>query len=190
MLIASADFLTIYDNPLFDIEATLDENIVEIKTEDDMLVVTTESSSENTKKYMEIDGVEYTEGDYDVFQYVLDKDTYILHSYNRTLYHADGSSEKYTATDVKTNVERPEIVQKLYERLTSTDTRTVTLILNPGTENETSYSAATVKGERFVIVKPEGYSYFYTDEECKEEYTGGDDKTKDITLYSVPDEKE
>lgn len=77
-LVTSADVLSDYDYPTFDIETTLKETLVETKTEDGKLIVITEESPDTTKTDAEKSGYEYTEGDYVAYMYVLDENTGFL----------------------------------------------------------------------------------------------------------------
>ena len=181
--------MTSFENPVFNYAYTLKEQITETKTEDGKMIVTTELNSDDTKEVLENSGYEYTEGDYCRYEYTLDPDTCILYSSDGTLYHADGNSEEYGTMVVSTDAECPEMAQELYDRLTSTETRTVTIVLDPETEKETTYSSTAVKGDAVLNIMPEGYNHLYTDSECKEEFDGSSDKTKDIVLYSMPDEE-
>ena len=70
----------------------------------------------------------------------------------------------------------------MYYHMTDPDRRNVTLILDPGTENETVFKTTTLKDDRVRIYMPAGYQ-LYTDPECTTLYNGNTDHCEDLTLY-------
>lgn len=85
-------------------------------------------------------------------------------------------------------VENPE-VYKVDPRVTNAvnaeDHRTVTVIADPGTEQETVYTQTIAKGCRINIGFSAEHSSLFTDEACTQEFAGGADLNEDLTLYTI-----
>ena len=159
-----------------------EEEIVEVVPDGEKLIVKTRTSEQYYG--------EEIEGSYGEFIYEVDMQTlrYLGGSY--TVYAPDGTAAYKTASNVEYDVERPAQAQELFDRMNPKgDHRTVTIVAEPGTENETVYSVNTARGDSARIYYNLDYKAFYTDPECTQVYEGGADTTQDLTLYVTKEEK-
>ena len=61
----------------------------------------------------------------------------------------------------------------------------MTIILDPGTENERAFSADVPQGIPVYDILPGGYEALYTDENCTQVLEGYIDENEDVVVYSV-----
>lgn len=182
-------------NPLeeamvFSQELTLSEKLVEVKEDAGHLVLTTVVVPEKVRETMEYMHFEYTEGDSITYEYILDAGTLLYQQSNMTITGSDGSLIGSSHSTLTLDAQMPEPVQTLYDRLTAENQKDLTIVLNPGTEEEEAYHASFVDGELVMVVLPEGYTTFYTDAECTQVLGTCDGSAmigRDGTLYSVKD---
>ena len=99
--------------------------------------------------------------------------------------HADGTKEEPSTVTRYIRCPAAGSALALLERLSDKQNlRTITMILNPGTEKESSDSVLRTEGRRCNAYKPgrEDVEVF-KDSACTEPYTGGVDTNKDLTIY-------
>lgn len=119
-------------------------------------------------------------------EYVLDAKTHEIISIIGNYTYDDGTAFG-SVTDVIYDAEEPERVQTFLEYDNQTENlRSVTLVSNPGVENEKTESVQVPKG---VIVGfrydvDDGYDFhLYTDAACTENYDPYKDTDSDLTIY-------
>ena len=170
-----------YASLAFDPEVTLQEEIVDVQHSDGNIVIHTIMPKDKLEAQgPEADGMESMKVEYRVAG-----DDYRLLSAVQTNTFADGTTSSITVSAAY-NVERLEKAQELYDKLTQTeDVRTVTLVLDPGTPEEASYSVTVPKGgDRVAPIYPEEYgAELYLDAECTQVFDGATDYNTDMTLY-------
>lgn len=127
---------------------------------------------------------EYADGDFIINDYTLDSEKYALSEYKERCIHKDGSEDLLCEIAVTYDVQRPKIAQDMMERSNpETDFRTLTVVLDPNTEQEKGYSRKVKKGELFSISVPEGYE-FYKDEACTIVDSDEIDPNAHVLIYS------
>lgn len=167
--------------------ATEKESIEECIQEGDNLIITTALSTEDTKEVVEGYGVEYREGDIQKVVYTVDAKTYVLAEEASSLIRADGTVEDLGGIKVTFDPERPESADEMYRFLTESESKhTVTIVLDPDTEEEKTYSATLPTGTPVYEILPEGYEMIYADKECTEALENGIDQNEDVIVYSIP----
>ena len=159
-----------------------EEEIVEVVQDGEKLIVKT--------RYSEQDYGEETEEGYIEYIYEVDRQTLCQLGGSHTVYAPDGTATYKKDVYMEYDVERPAQAQELFDRMNpKEDYRTVTIVAEPGTENETVYSVNTARGDSARIYYNLDYKAFYTDPECTQVYEGGADTTQDLTLYVTKEEK-
>lgn len=169
-------------------ELTLSETLVEVKEDGDRLVLTTVVVPEKVQQTMEYFHFEYTEGDSITYEYILDAETLLYLEGNMTITGSDGTVVGSAHMTLTMDAQMPEQVETLYNRLTAENQKELTIILNPGTEQEEAYHTSFVDGDEVYVVLPEGYTTFYTDAECTQVLVSGEGSAfirHYGTLYSV-----
>ncbi|MDD6488257.1 MAG: hypothetical protein PUG48_00365 [Clostridia bacterium] len=173
-----------FKNIFMDEEKTAEEIILSSKKDGDKIYVETKSTEKNTASTLEFFGIGYKDGDYMKVDYVLDADTYIPLSVSEKIVSKDGTSYDFWKGVTEINTDKPEMAKDLYGYYTqTTDLRTVTIISDPNTSEEESFSVNVPKNIKVYPYIPEEYEGFYIDRECTQKYTGSADLAKDATFY-------
>ena len=179
------------DDPLaFNQELTMYEAIVKEKKDGDHILLTTEVLPEKVQETMEHFQLEYVEGDSITYEYTLDAKTLLLLQCDMSITDRNGSLISSMHSTLTMDAQMPEQVEALYSRLTNDNHKELTIVLNPGTEEEEAYNSIFIEGEGVMVYLPEGYTTIYTDAECTQilgicdgiAYIG-----KAGTLYSLKD---
>lgn len=167
--------------------STEKETIEACVQEGESLMLSTAFSAEETKEYLERYGVAYVDGDIMKVVYTLDAQTYALGEMVSKVEKNDGTVEEFCDLKITYHPERPKLADEMYQFMTeSKDRHTVTIILDPNTENEKSFSADLPAGSPVYEVLPEGYETLYLDKECTKVLEGAIDRNEDVVVYSVP----
>lgn len=182
-------------NPLeeemvFSQELTLSETLVDVREDGEQLVLTTVVVPEKVRETMEYMQFEYVEGASITYEYILDAGTLLYLQGNMAITDSNGTVIGSSHTTLTLDAQMPEPVEELYSRLTAENQKELTIVLNPGTEEEEAFHATAVEGEDIMVVLPEGYTTFYTDAECTQVLGSCDGSAfigRDGTLYSVKD---
>jgi hypothetical protein len=158
--------------------------IVEIEDNGDTALVHSVLPTQSLKTlpdYLE----DYQDGDYLDAYSKIDAETLAILELRNLYYRADGTEVWNSAIEVAYNAPQPQGAQAMLARVSNpAAVRTVTLIANPGTEDEEKYAATVPKGESVQHYPPEGEEWaFYTDAACTQEYPGVAPTDKDLTLY-------
>lgn len=162
------------------------ERVIFSGEENGMLTVETVMNREDSvREYPDDNNItEMEETDLYVQKYVADTETYEIQEYFEYIEKADGTRKLIRESKLSYDGEKYEVSEELEAQLDSGDTRTVTLIADPGTDNEKEYSVSVCKGGIVQIILGEGYSTFYSDEACTQVYEGIADRENDKTLYT------
>lgn len=164
-------------------EIFLAEEVVKCKLKNDVITLTTKISIETMAEF----GYEYTDeqaGGYFLTEYSIDAQTLIIKEMSERFVYSDGVKTFPNKTVVEYNTALPEQADALLARAnTSSDVRTVTVVLDPNKAEEASYTMTTPKGDAVLFYTPEEYTGAYTDRECTTEYDGSDDWNEDLTIY-------
>ena len=131
--------------------------------------------------YLEQLGYEYQEGDTVEWTYQIDQDIDAFASSSAVLIQEDGTETDIFESHLNTEPEEYVFSPEILERLDNEDSRTVTVISDPGTENEKTVSETVGKGCA-VSFYVEGIT-LYKDEDCTEVSEDAADLESDLTLY-------
>lgn len=111
----------------------------------------------------------------DIIWNVKDRKAFVNDEKNETLNPSEATAD-ITNSD-STETEEPENVDEIV-------LRSVTVTLDPGTDEMKEYSTKVFSGNTVNVIRPEGYDKLFLDEELTVEFKE-DDLTKDIILYSA-----
>ena len=159
---------------------TAEESIVTVEEGEDgtLTVVTRLDGSMLSELY----GGAYDDLEYSGETYVLNSDLEILSDVSG-LFYEDGTSETVGQIAVTYGEARPADAEDLYSRLHAEEKRTVTAVLDPGTEDERSVSVTPMKGDSAFNFLPEGYDVWYADPDCTVPFTPPETQDEDVTFY-------
>lgn len=177
--------LSYYQNLGLDVEGTLEEEILSIEQEDDLLVVTTRPAEESASEILE----DCEEGCYVQQKYWMDPDTLAMQKCEGALMHTDGSSDLIYRYAYQYDAPIPENAQAMLQRLQDTDQlRTVTVTVDPDTDQEITRTATVLKGEKVYFYSEDLDAYhFYTDRECTQPFESDGDVESDKQLFLTTD---
>ena len=178
--------------PVIAEEDCLDRTISESTVDGDVLTVKAALDEEETKEELGKEfGLlipeEYQGAAYE-YVYTLNAETKELSEFVKVLKLADGTVEEQAKTEVVFDGAIPDGAQRiadlLEDSMTSDEDREITVISEPGTENEETFSFDIGRGISAKIICDEGYALF-TDNIGKDLFIT-DDAEKDMTLYALP----
>lgn len=178
----------IYEECILSEQFSSNEIITEIYESDGLLTVVTEMNESDSAYMLLSYDFEYINGDTIVTEYTLKPDDYTIIESTVSLNSADGHTEELFSTTVTTDTERPAQAQDIFEHMTLPDTRTITLIMEPGTADEKVISTVGIQGDpiQFISYDNSGSDISkYEDRACTSGYTTDtdSDKSADITIY-------
>lgn len=114
----------------------------------------------------------------------MDPETYEINCYN--VYANFGDEDILLIKSIRIdNPKAYEVDSKITDAINAEDCRVVTIIADPGADDEKVYKQTIAKGCIIRMGLSMEYPSLYTDEACTQEYTGGADLNKDLTLYTV-----
>ena len=120
------------------------------------------------------------------FEYVLDAKTREMISFTSDYAFEDGMTFG-SVTEVSYDTEEPEMVKTFLEYDNQTENlRNITVVSNPGTEQEVTQSVQSPKGLIIGLRYDEDSTYafeVYTDAACTESYDPYTDTESDLTIY-------
>ena len=178
------DLLSSYSCIAIDSSNSTIETITDVTRENDVIQVNTELSAEEYGQIFKESDANYVEGDSSAYTYTLNAADLAVLKIEQTVFHADGT-KTISGVNVAYNETCPDSVQTMIDRQSGEDTRTVTVVMNPKTAQEQSFSGRAHKGENVGLYNAsEGSLYF--DPECTKIYEGIPDPNKDLTLYFIP----
>ena len=168
-------------------EATKQEKIMSVAdNEDGTLTIMTE---------LGLDGLQMAMGEVDEdweklqIVYVLDAETLEIRSMDETICLTDGSEGMTFHLEMETNVKEPEAMGQMIDedpkqqKDTTENPRSITVIYDPGTEEEYEISLTIDCAYKAMPYVRAGYE-MYLDPDGKEPYTGGDGLS-DLTMYGL-----
>ena len=162
------------------------ETMISITEEDGKVALVTQCSEEKAAEFITELGYEPQEGDVVQWRYQIDPENSFITSSSSVLIRNDGTETTLSEESLNTEPEEYVFSSEITERLDSEDSRTVTIITNPGTDQEAVFQETVGKG---CSVAPIGYNdVLYTDEACTEEFSSNSDTESDVTLYAITDE--
>lgn len=160
------------------------EKVISQKTENGVITIEARFSKDVDPRLCEMYGYTLDDVDYYKNVYELDESTKeIIHS---KIYMVKGEQETFVwELTPNFDCETYVVDEKLTEGVFGKDIRTMTVIANPGTDEEKTYTSTVKKGTGiYVIMSSEYEQNYYLDKECTQKYTGeGIDETMDVTVY-------
>lgn len=155
------------------------ETIQSIEKKDNRITVTSTLDPAN------VEGAEHLGFVSSNCEYVLDAKTRELITSRSVIQYSDGTTYD-VFTEFFYDAETPDILKTMlaYDQQTE-DLRTITVVSNPGAENEISQDVQVPKGLA-VELSPADYSdvyALYADAECTEEFLFTEDYDSDLTIY-------
>ena len=171
-------------------ETTPFEEIVECDVSGKKVFVKTKLSSDMYTKYTET----AQEGEYLEIDYILDKETFAISEMIETVFKADGTESKVIEYTVEYNKTVPVVVNDILFHIAAgkqsaqngdVKTRTVEIVLDPGTADEKSYSKKVLSNANISIVCPEEYKNIYEDKALHKKFTQDKEPEKDLTVYAA-----
>ncbi|MDO4732209.1 MAG: hypothetical protein Q4B50_01650 [Bacillota bacterium] len=172
-----------HEQLLLDEESCLAEEILELQQDGEVLRLKTLLPKERFADFFSVAEREKLESL--AVEYELDAENYCIRSFSQVATFTDGDFAQQIVT-VDQGAYRPDAVENLYLRLSQTDEiRTVTVVLDPLTEEERSYSVTVPKGGDEVIpyCSQEYSGGMYLDPECTIPFAGEVDYENDMTFY-------
>lgn len=165
-----------------------DETVLSVTKKDRNLVVRAQDGGEdnlaNMGNMMTYYGYDVPETFTIINEYILDQKTYEIKCYN---VYANFGADDILLIENK-RIDNPEVYEvdpKLIEAINAEDSRVLTIIADPGADNETVYKQSIAKGCIIHVGLSSEHSSLYTDEACTQEYAGGADLNNDLTLYTI-----
>lgn len=165
-----------------------DETVLSVTKKDRNLVVRAQDGGEdnlaNMGNMMTYYGYDVPETFTIINEYILDQKTYEIKCYN---VYANFGADDILLIENK-RIDNPEVYEvdpKLIEAINAEDSRVLTIIADPGADNETVYKQSIAKGCIIHVGLSSDHSSLYTDEACTQEYAGGADLNNDLTLYTI-----
>lgn len=165
-----------------------DETVLSVTKKDRNLVVRAQDGGEdnlaNMGNMMTYYGYDVPETFTIINEYILDQKTYEIKCYN---VYANFGADDILLIENK-RIDDPEVYEvdpKLIEAINAEDSRVLTIIADPGADNETVYKQSIAKGCIIHVGLSSEHSSLYTDEACTQEYAGGADLNNDLTLYTI-----
>lgn len=117
-------------------------------------------------------------------EYILDPETYEIKKYS--VYVNMGGEDILMIENNR--IEDPdvyEVAPELTDTINAEDSRVVTVIADPGTDDETIYKQTIARGCSIIIYPSMDHPNLYFDEACTQPFTGGVDPNEDMTVYTI-----
>lgn len=159
-----------------------DEEITEMTESDDRITLTIVSSAD-AEFYPEEIKDEIESGTKSICKMEVDDETYMIYEGETYLQKPDGTELKVGEFQFSYDVTPYEPSEEMLQVMNGTD-KTVTLIANPGTEQEKTYVKSCGENGRLAVMLPDGYEKLYKDEACTQE-SEPSDENGERTLYTV-----
>ena len=159
------------------------ENIVRYEVKDGLFYVNTNIKVDDLEEFGYF-VEDWERGGFYRNRYILDEKTFSLISMEQTFVSANSVEGATNTVTMEYNTERPAKIQTLLKReAMRDDLRTLTLILDPNTAEESVYTLQTAKGDYFDIYVTEEYQNLYLDRDCTKFYEYDENTYADLTLY-------
>ncbi len=162
-------------------------NITDVKEEDGYYIVNAQMNVIDSREFVEL--IEYdVYGECTVVSKMkLKSDTLIIEDMVISVV-TDNETFEIAHLSCSFDAEKTENMQKLYDHMNSDETREITLIVNPDTENEYTISITGIKGDELIFTTKDQFLIdVYEDKECQMEFTTGTDSDtySDLVIYGM-----
>ena len=177
-----------YKNGMYDYSSYMfdGEDMVSITEEAEGIRLVTQLDDASAADYLDSMGYEYQEGDIVQWNYEINPEIRAIVSANAVCISEDGTETTIFERTLNLEPEKYALSSEILDRLNAEESRTVTVVVNPGTEQE--YSVSETVGKGCSVSTYTGDAVLYTDESCTEEYIPTGDTENDFTLYTTIEE--
>ena len=117
--------------------------------------------------------------------YVVEEDSFEIESISVIVEFTDGTSRLFSETMRVEDPQPYEIAQELTDALFAGDKRTITIIVDPDTENQQTITAQVGKGCTVLMHCSEAHPNLYQDRACTQLFVPNEDYDSDLTLYTI-----
>lgn len=168
-------------NDVFEFGPTEGEMLTEVTEADGRLAITVVSEVKAGEVFGWEDAIE--PGTQTVYTIELDAETFMAYEGTAYVRLPDGTEKQYCESHFSYDVTPYEPSEEMLQVINGTD-KTLTLIADPGTEQEKTYVKSCGENGELYVMPAEGYSKLYEDEACTQEwkYTY---ETAEKTVYTV-----
>lgn len=122
-------------------------------------------------------------GTQSVYTIEVDPETYVVYEGESYLKKPDGTEAKFGEFRFRYDVTPYEPSEEMLQVINGTD-KTLTLIADPGTEQERTYVKSCGENGKLGVMSADGYDKFYQDEACTQESVPSDENGE-RTVYTV-----
>lgn len=168
-------------NRSFDFSQGEEDKLTEVTESDGYLVLTIVSEATAEELHGWEDAIE--PGMQTVYTFEVDPETYMLYEGTGYVIMPDGTERKYIDFYFSYDVTPYEPSEEMLQVINGTD-KTLTLIADPGTEQEKKYVKSCGGNGELYVMPAEGYSKLYEDEACTQEWKHTYE-TAEKTVYTV-----
>lgn len=165
----------------FEFGPTEGETLAEVTEADGRLVLTIVAEAKAGEVFGWEDVIE--PGTQTVYTIEVDAETFMAYEGTGYVKMPDGSELKYTDFRFSYDVTPYEPSEEMLQVMNGTD-KTLTLIADPGTEQEKTYVKSCGGNGELYVMPAEGYSKLYEDEACTQEWKHTYE-TSEKTVYTV-----
>lgn len=168
-------------NSSIEFSPTEGEKLTEVIEADDRLVLTIVSEAKAEEVFGWEDEIE--PGTQTVFTFEVDAETFMVYEGTGYMKMPDGTELKYTDFQFSYDITPYEPSEEMLQVINGTD-KTLTLIADPGTEQEKTYVKSCGGNGELYVMTAEGYHKLYEDEACTREWKHTYE-TAEKTVYTV-----
>lgn len=159
--------------------------ISDVKEDGNDLVITAQLNEYDTAYLMYSMDMEPSDGDTAVSEIRVHADDFIIEKNTVEIINGNDSKTFITLSN-EFNCELPDKAKQIYEHMNLPDKRTITLIVNPGSESEYTLSTFGIKGDKIQFFSVDDSDIAqYEDKECTKQYTTETDAdtNSDLLIY-------
>lgn len=169
-------------NEPFYFQGSEEETVTELTESDEGIHIVIERTAEGMEEYFPYVADSFEPGDIFKEELELDPDDRHVKEIVQYLKKTDGTEIKMRRSTFSYDVEPYEPSEEMSEFMSGTDQK-LTLITDPGTDQEKTYTKSCGKEGRIGVYFAEGYTKLYDDEECTVVHEITDDDEK--VVYAV-----
>lgn len=160
-------------------------NITDVKEENGYYIVTASMNVLDSREFVELIECDVYDECTVVSEIKLRSDTLIIEDMVMNVVTVEETFE-ICHLSCSFNAEKTENMQKLSDHMNSSETREITLIVNPDEDNEYTISITGIKGDELIFTTKDDFLIdVYEDKECQTEYnmSTDSDKYSDLIIY-------
>ncbi len=174
---------SMFEHIIIDKELLPVETVIKCKQKGDTITLTTKVTIEEMKKL----GYGFAadqDGGYFLTKYTIDANTLAIKQMEERFVYSDGERSAANIINVEYDKERLDDASALLENYNGASSlRTVTVVTDPNTSEEKTYTMKLPVNAYAVFALPEEYENGYTDRACTIAFEGDYETDKDLTVY-------